>query len=199
MRPRNCGWALLISILLLPGCATYRAYNGEQRPRGEVATIDVPLTNRLIVDRRLADATHVSEIEVLPGEHTVEWKYVYPNHYSEMKRITFTAEAGKRYRLGQRFLPAPYDGNALELAFDVAIDTTVMPFMMIFPPEPPKAAPAGKYYMWVTDARTEQVLAGTAPAVSPGANAITHAPASEADGDGAGADRLASSEPHVAP
>jgi len=140
-----------------------RAYPGQRRPRAEVATLKVPVTDRIVVDDMVVAEEAVAAVEMLAGEHTVEWMFVYPNRHIEPKRITFIAEPGRTYRLGQRFFPAPYTGGPLELMFDVAIDLAVTPFALLFPPEAPPEAPHGDYFVWVTDTKTETVLAGLPP------------------------------------
>ncbi|MCZ6835343.1 MAG: hypothetical protein O7G85_06160, partial [Planctomycetota bacterium] len=101
------------------------------------------------------------------------------NHYTEMKRISVDLEAGKRYHLGQRFFPTPYEGGPFELIFDVVIDTAVLPFMLLFPPEEPEEAPTGEYFSWVRNQRSEKVLAGLPPDVPLAHEAITYVPIEE--------------------
>lgn len=160
----------------LTGCSTYRAYQGPRRPIAETARLTVPTTERLIVDHTLVTKENVGQIEMLPGEHIIEWKFVYPNRYCEMKRLNVTLEAGREYNLGQKFFPAPFEGDPLEAVFSFAIEATVLPLMLLFPPETPNQAPLGDYYMWIVDRETDHIQSGMAPEVAPSLSAITFVP-----------------------
>jgi hypothetical protein len=172
----TAGLMSLMALALASGCGTVQAYPGKRRPRNEVATLKMPVTDLVVVDDVIVADEAVAAVEILAGEHTVEWTFVYPNRHVEPKRITFTAEPGRTYRLGQRFFPAPYAGGPLEMIFDVAIDLAVTPFALLFPPEAPAEPPHGDYFVWVTDAKTEMILAGLPPDAPLDHQPITYLP-----------------------
>ena len=130
----------------------------------------------LVVDEQVFDGEHVSRVELAPGEHIIEWEYVYPNRFAEVKRLRFEALPDHRYQLAQRFFPAPYEGGPLELVLDLAIDATIMPLAWIFPPEAAPEAPVGEYFMWIVDQRSRDVLAGLPPNVPQTPIAVTYVP-----------------------
>ncbi len=163
----------------LTGCSTYRAYPGPRRAPGEVTRLTVPLSDRLVIDHQFVEQENVNRIEFLPGEHVIEWKYIYPNRHEEMKRLSFTAEPGRRYKLGQQFFPAPLEGGPLEAVLNFALDVTVTPLIWLFPPEAPADPSPGDYFMWIIDQNDDQVLAGMTPDVPPSFSAITYVPIEE--------------------
>lgn len=165
------GTALLMTAILAGvGCATYQAYSGKRRPRGEVALLSASAAN-LIVDGELIDTEDVRWIELLPGQHLLEWVYTHSNNFSEKKALSFDAEAGRRYRLGQRFFPQPHPAGPIGEVIEFAVSTALTPITVFFPSDPPTRPPAGEYYSWILDSRSEQVVAGLAPDVP-----LSHAP-----------------------
>ena len=89
----TAGIAMLLVIMLAGGCATYRAYPGKKRPKAEVAVLSVPLFTHYVVDGEPAPVQSVSRIELLPGQHDIEWAFTYPNDYREPQLLSFWAEA----------------------------------------------------------------------------------------------------------
>ena len=64
----------------------------------------------------------------------------------------------------------------MEAVFSFAIEVTVLPLILLFPPEAPNEAPLGDYYMWIVDRETDHILAGMAPDVAPSMSTITYVP-----------------------
>lgn len=156
---------------LAGGCTTSQACPGEQLARAEVATIEVPASVRA-VDARPIDGDHSSRLAILPGEHVVEWDFVFPNGFVERKQLAFRAVAGEGYRLDQRFFPAPHPGGPIGAAIDLIVDTTVLPLTLLAPPAPATGPPPGEYHMWIVEIGAEhRVIAGLPPDVP-----IAHAP-----------------------
>ena len=170
--------ALLLTTTLLLGCAVYQAYPGNARPRADVAVLFVPWTS-MTVDGEPVMTKNVSRIELLPGSHVIEWVFVYPNDFKENKRLEFAAEAGKRYRLGQRFFAAAGLGGVIGAVADLALDTALVPFKLLLGSEEPAAAPEGEYYTWILERETRYVVAGMAPDVPQVHQTITYVPAEE--------------------
>ena len=169
---------LLLTTTLLVGCAAYQAYPGNARPRAEVAVLLVPGTS-MTVDGEPVSETNVIRIEMLPGPHVIEWVFVYPNDFKETKRIEFVAEAGQRYRLGQRFFTAAGLGGAVGAVADLALDTALVPLKLLLEAEEPAAAPEGEYYTWILEQQTRHLVAGTAPDVPQVHQTITYVPSEE--------------------
>lgn len=119
--------------------------------------------NVIRIDKQPITHGNVSEISLLPGSHTIEWEYTYPNIYREMMKLNFQVERGHRYQLIQRFIPQATDGHPLEVIFDFTIDAVVTPLIWLFPPESPTEAPEGVYFKWIVDLGSRQVLAGESP------------------------------------
>ena len=132
---------LLMSILVLNGCATCQAYPGPERSPEEVGFLSVRQMNGLLIDKQPITQGNVSEISLLPGPHTIEWEYTFPNLYREKMKLNFQAERGHRYQLVQRFIPAAPYGHPFEAVFDFTIDAVVAPLIWLFPPESPAEAP----------------------------------------------------------
>ena len=172
---RTIATALLLSATLLLGCAVYQAYPGNARPRAEVAVLFVPWTS-ISVDGESVIERNVSRIELLPGSHVIEWVFDYPNDFKETKRLEFVAEAGKRYRLGQRFFAAGGLGGAVGAVVELALDTTLVPLKLLLGSEDPAAAPEGEYYTWILERETRGVVAGMAPDVPQVHQTITYVP-----------------------
>ncbi len=153
-----------------------RAYPGPKRPASEVATLAVPSSTILVVDDQVFEGDRVSRVELTPGSHVIEWEFVYPNRFAEVKRLRFVAEPGSEYELDQRFFPVPYDEGPLELVFDLALDATIMPLAWIFPPEAAPDAPEGEYFMWIVDRRSNDLAAGLPPDVPQAPATISYVP-----------------------
>ena len=170
------GIAMLLVIMLAGGCATYRAYPGKKRPKAEVAVLSVPTLTQYVVDGEPAPAQSVSKIELLPGRHEVEWTFTYPNDYREPQQVSFRAEAGQRYRLGQRFFPAPHPGGPLVAVLELGLNTALIPFKLLLPLEAPTEPPEGEYYRWVVEVPSQRLMAGMAPDVPLGHATITYVP-----------------------
>ncbi len=155
---------LLMSILVLNGCATCQAYPGPERSPEEVGFLSVRQMNGLRIDKQPITQGNVSEISLLPGPHTIEWDYTYPNLYRDMKQLEFKVERGHRYQLVQRFISQAPRRHTLEAVFNFTIDAVVAPLIWLFPPESPAEAPEGEYFKWIVDLETRSVLAGASPA-----------------------------------
>ena len=90
---------VLISLLFLQGgCAAYKTYPGKKLPKSDVALLGVPWTN-IILNGSLIPNKYVSNIELLPGSHVIEWDYVYTNDYRELKQLKFVVQANHQYIL----------------------------------------------------------------------------------------------------
>lgn len=173
------GIALLVSVVLAGGgCATYQAYAGKKRPRSEVAIVAVPWTT-IVVDGEAVPKQNVSKITLLPGRHVIEWDWVYPNNYPQTNKLSFDAEPGQSYHLGQRFFAAPHPGGPIGAVVDLAVDTAMTPITLLFPPEAPTDPPAGEYYMWIVHREAQRVVAGLAPDVPLAHAPITYVPVHE--------------------
>lgn len=151
-------------------------YPGKKLPRTEIALLSVPSTSTLHVDGTLIERKNISRLELLPGDHTIEWEFEYSNRYAEIKELGFYAEPGATYRLEQRFFPAPFQGGPIEAVLGLALELTVTPLMWIFPPEPAGDAPHGDYFMWIIDQQSRDILAGMTPEVPQEHNTITFVP-----------------------
>ena len=165
----------LLVLLTIVGCATYRAYSGKKLARAEIAVLEVPLT-RIVVDGTTVPMQNVNKIELLPGFHRIEWDFSYPNRYRERMELSFQAEAGGRYRLGEKFFAAPHPGGPLGAFLEVLGDTALLPISLFVPGEDPTGPPEGDYYLWIVDRESQQVLAGLAPDVPEAHSTITFVP-----------------------
>ncbi len=154
---------LLMSLLVLTGCATCQAYPGPERSLEEVGILSIRQMNAFRIDRQHITQGNVSEISLLPGPHTIEWEYTYPNLYREMMKLDFQVERGHRYQLVQRFIPQTPYGHPFEAVFDFTIDAVVAPLIWLFPPESPAEAPEGVYFKWIVDLESRNVMAGVSP------------------------------------
>ena len=165
-------------VAIVAGCATYQAYPGKRRGREGVAVLSVP-GPLLRVDGELVAGADARKVELLPGAHVIEWVFVYPNHYRENKSLEFDAVAGRRYRLGQRFFPEPDPAGPIGAVLNLVTDVALAPFEALAPPESPAYPPAGEYTMWITEHPSQRVVAGLAPDVPRGHEAITYVPIEE--------------------
>ncbi len=181
---RAAGIGLLMSVILLGGgCATYRAYPGPKRPRSDVAVLVVPWTH-IAVDGESIPKKDVRQIELLPGWHEIEWEFTYPNRYQETRALSFAAEPGQSYRLGQRFFPAPHPGGPIGAIVDLTVDTALAPITLLLAPEDPTEPPDGEYFMWIVHRESQQVMAGLAPDVPLAHAPISYVPLEESADDG---------------
>lgn len=154
---------LFMPLLLLSGCATCQAYPGPERSQEEIGILSIRQMNGFRIDKQRISRGNVSEIALLPGPHTIEWDYIYPNLYREMMKLNFQVERGHRYQLVQRFIPQAPVSHPLEAVFDFTIDTVVAPLIWLFPPESPDEAPEGVYFKWIVDLESRNVMAGASP------------------------------------
>ncbi len=173
--------------LLLPigGCTRWHAYEGPRRPRAEVALLEIfdidPGAGPLSVDGAAPPRDDVRRIELLPGRHDITWTFVYPNRHRSAQALCFEAAAGRRYRLGQRFFPAPDPGGPIVAAFGTIIDTALLPLAIldVFATDPGEPPP-GAYFAWIADVQgggaAGAVVAGDAPDVPLGHAEITFLP-----------------------
>lgn len=160
-------------LLFSSGCATCQAYPGSKRTLEEVGILSIRHMNTLRIDDQPITQSHVREINLLPGPHTIAWEYTYPNRYREMKQLDFQVERGHRYQLIQRFIPLTPVGYPFEVVIDLTIEAVVAPLIWLFPPESPAEAPEGEYFMWIVDQESRNVLAGVNPDDSTSHAAIT--------------------------
>lgn len=166
----------LISLLFLQaGCAAYKTYPGKKLPKSDVALLAVPWAN-IILDGSLIPNKYVSNIELLPGPHVIEWDYIHTNDYRELKQLKFVVEANHQYTLGQRFFPEFGLGGAIGLVADIAVDTALLPLKLLIEEKESTESPKGEYYMWITDRDTQQIVAGMAPNTVQGHQEITYVP-----------------------
>lgn len=144
----------LVLILLTLGCAgcttaNKRLYDGPPRDRAEVAVLKVQWNamghsarietfDGQPVEKGRAFALNIKEAELLPGEHSLEVSYFNGGTRSINNiPLSFTGKAGSVYQLRV----APIDegfGGAIGVA----------------------AGGQGHWTAWITDADTEEVLAG---------------------------------------
>ncbi len=168
---KSIGCTFVVCVLLAAsGCATYRAYPGPSRPREEVALLTVTATG-LRIDGQPVTPKSARRIELLPGPHSLEWTYRYPNGYSEEQSLVFKASAGQEYRLGQRFFARPHPGGPVGAIVDLAMAVAVSPITVFLPEETPDEPPEGEYYSWVVERGLGHTVAGVAPDVP-----LDHAP-----------------------
>ncbi len=177
MTIRNATRTLTLSLVvhLAVGCGTYQAYPGKKRPREDVARLDVWATG-LSIDGQQLDQKDARKIALLPGRHELHWKHEYSNKYLEQKTLSFVAEAGRHYRLGERFFAEPNPAGPLGDVFDLAVDAALTPITMVLPLEPPSGPPPGQYYAWILDIQSQQIVAGLAPDVPMDHAPITYVP-----------------------
>ncbi|MBT8484981.1 MAG: hypothetical protein HKO59_03395 [Phycisphaerales bacterium] len=162
---RRWTWLLPLLLLSVAGCSTYRAYPGPRLPATEVALLEVPVHPRAIDGTTLPRRGDVARVELLPGAHEVEWRFVYPNAFVQDQRLSFYAEAGGRYRLGERFFADPHAGGPIGALLDVAIDASLAPVRLLIGSEPPGEPTPGEYFCWVIDTDSQAILAGVPPNV----------------------------------
>ncbi len=167
---------LLATLVFAAGCATYQAYPGKRRPRDEVAMLRAPAAGLTIDGQAIAKS---GVIELLPGLHSVEWVFVYPNQFRESMMLSFEAEAGQRYKLGERFFPEPNPAGPVGEAVDLALKVTLAPVGLLFPPPVPTGPPPGDYYMWIVEEGSRLAVAGMAPNVPPAHEPVTYVPLGE--------------------
>jgi hypothetical protein len=102
-------------LLAMAGCATFRAYDGERRPAGEVAVISgeaklraaTPLALVIrAVDGRTVDLRYNS-VELLPGKHSLLIDCQVGGEAATASRHAVEVEvgAGERYRLRAEMRP----------------------------------------------------------------------------------------------
>ena len=163
------------------GCATWRAYPGPKRPSSEIAVITVSSAQTIVVDDVPVEKSGVSRIELLPGPHEIAWTFVYPNRYEARQALEFHARAAERYRLGQRFFPAPHPGGFLGAVLDAAADAALSPIRIVFPPEPGEAPPDGEYYRWIVHVESGRPEAGLPPDVPHPHAPLTSVPSDDAE------------------
>jgi hypothetical protein len=96
--------SLLVMLCLLDlGCATHRMYDGEARPKDQVAVIEHPTGPSGVqvtienVDGRPHDGGH-GDTDVLPGRHKVALK-VLRGKMMAAQSVSFDARAGHVYRI----------------------------------------------------------------------------------------------------
>ncbi len=160
------------------GCTTYQTYAGPKQPRHKVAMLDVPgpVTE---VDGDPVNDRSARRLTLLPGWHEVEWTFDYPNGHRAGQKISFVAQAGNRYRLGQRFFPAPHPGGPVGAIVEIVFDAAFLPIKLLLEEPPADAPPPGDYYCWIVERGTEQVVAGMAPDVPMAHAEITYVPVGE--------------------
>jgi len=167
----------LSALLLLAACATYQAYPGQKRPRCEIAVLSLPSTHMCpALDGEAIKPQNVTAIEFLPGWHTIEWEFIYPNGFTHPRQLVFEARAGQRYRLGQRFFPTPNPLSLIGDAINLGLDTATRPLEIFLPPETPTEPPEGAYYSWIVHEPSRRIVAGLAPDVPLGHVPIVFVP-----------------------
>ena len=169
----------MVVLVLLGGCATYRAYPGKKRPRAEVAVLSVPMLTSFTVDEKQVPEQSISRIELLPGRHVIEWDFAYPNRFQASQRLSFAVCAGERYRLGQRFFAAPHPAGPIGALLELGLDTALLPVTLLLPLDAPTEPPEGEYYCWMVQLPSQRLVAGTAPDVPMTHTAITFVPMEE--------------------
>jgi hypothetical protein len=185
-RPRRLlrsGAALaLIAVLAGSGCRTHQAYPGPAKPAREIAILHVPDVSKVVLDGEAISLDGADRIAMLPGAHSIEWMYVYPNRFLESRELDFDAEAGRRYRLDQRFFPAPNPGGLVGALFDAALDTLLAPINLLVP-QTPTGPPDGESYVWIGDAKTKMLVAGSPPDAPTAHAPITWVPPDDVAGE----------------
>src|SRR5262245_5626246 len=102
MRKRLILSASVVCMLGL-ACTTYRFYEGEQRPKDQVAVIKMPTGIFMVqgvsitVDGH-AQGTWHGDSEVLPGEHKIDVEMKQGNDLA-VTTVSFVAEAGHFYEV----------------------------------------------------------------------------------------------------
>lgn len=107
--------ATLAAALLLGACATYRAYEGPQKPTSEVAIIEGTAKVRTVLPLalviRAVDGREVglqySSVAVTPGKHEIIVDCQVSGETATASRhaIEVDVSAGERYRLSARMSP----------------------------------------------------------------------------------------------
>lgn len=167
---------IIISILFLQGgCAAYRTYPGEKLPKSEVALLNVPWTN-IVVDGSPIPDKFVSNLELLPGSHVIEWEFVHTNDFREQNQLEFVAQANHRYQLGQRFFSANGLDGVVGFVADLALDTALLPLKLLIDEDEPTEPPDGEYYIWIIERGTQRIVAGMAPDIVQAHQEITFVP-----------------------
>ncbi|MHC5024293.1 MAG: hypothetical protein ACYTGG_10360 [Planctomycetota bacterium] len=144
----------------------------------EVAVLNVPRST-FSLDGEAIEPRNVHAIAMLPGWHRVEWEYRFPNGFQQMQAVEFRAEAGERYRLGQRFFAEPHPDGALGEIPGFTIAVLTLPIAVFIPADTPAAPPPGEYYYWIVHVESERVVAGWAPEVGSSHQVITHVPVND--------------------
>ncbi len=162
---RTAAAALAASLLALAsGCTTvWRAYDGEPRPRSEVAVLRLPpdvVHGSVALDDVPSPHRAVTRIEVLPGRYRVSWGYRYHNRFVGVKDVAFTAEPGEELRLAQTFARTAGPLGPVGDATMLAVEAALSPITWLLPAadEPPP----GRYHAWIEDP-DGTVIAGEPP------------------------------------
>lgn len=156
---------MLCGVACVAACATaptYQTYTGPTRAPDRVATLHVP-GPVVAVDGVPVEDPDARSLAVLPGWHELEWVYVYPNGFSERKRISFVAVAPGVYRLAERFAPAPHPAGILGEIVEFALGAAIFPVAVLSEKEEAVAPPEGEYSSWIVDGESQRVVAGVAP------------------------------------
>jgi len=106
-------FVVALTSVLACACATnapapsYKLYPGPVRPASELAIVHLGDAGTARFDGRVAERRDWSEVQLLPGEHTIEWIHEFgvsvmiePSGFATGgDRATVTLEADHRYTL----------------------------------------------------------------------------------------------------
>jgi len=156
MRKLTEGCLALAAMVVATSCATkvVRTYPGEQLSPDQVAILHChrEFGGSSVLLESVDGAVpgqgfrYAEEVELRPGEHTVQVSYTdFDSHSTSNARLTFAAEPGGRYELR---------GARLKSGFWSEIGKK---FQSYFWPA------SGRWVVWVVDTRTGAVVAGKEP------------------------------------
>ena len=112
-----------------------------------------------------------------PGIDGSSW---LPTACSRGRSFPEGRRADFRYRTnGPRGHPEPDPAGPIGAVLSLVADVALAPLEALAPPEPPAYPPAGEYTMWITEHPSQRVVAGLAPDVPRGHEAITYVPIEE--------------------
>lgn len=91
---------LLISILslMILGCGGVKMYPGPERPRDQIAVLEIGAVTVYTVDGVGVKLTGRNTLQILPGEHVLRVSHKMEGYGPMPVTYTFTAEAGHAYR-----------------------------------------------------------------------------------------------------
>jgi len=93
---------LLIPILslMILGCGAIKVYPGPERPRDQIAVLEIGNVILYTVDEEGVRPGRGAKLQILPGEHMIRGSIKMEGYNPVPITYTFTAEAGHAYLFG---------------------------------------------------------------------------------------------------